>query len=80
MNRQEFTKLIDNILKKSSVDNKKIAAKLNIPYSTLMRECNPWDTGAKLDVVTAFKVMDACGDFSPLKELASEYGLQIIEK
>lgn len=47
-----------------------VAAAVGKPYSTLMRELNPYDTGAKLGAETLLDIMKVTGDLSPLKYLA----------
>ena len=48
------------------------------PYSTLMREINPYDKGAKLGVETFMAIIETTGDPTPLKLMAYELGYRLI--
>ena len=57
-----------------------IARGIRKPYSTLMRECNPYDKGAKLGVVTLFEIMDFTKNIEPLRYMASRMGYDLTPK
>ena len=57
-----------------------IAKGIRKPYSTLMRECNPYDKGAKLGVVTLFEIMDFTKNIEPLRYMASRMGYELTPK
>ena len=57
-----------------------IAKGIRKPYSTLMRECNPYDKGAKLGVVTLFEIMDFTKNIEPLRYMASRMGYELAPK
>ena len=57
-----------------------IARGIRKPYSTLMRECNPYDKGAKLGVVTLFEIMDFTKNIEPLRYMASRMGYELTPK
>ncbi len=56
---------------------REIANSLGKPYSTLLREVNPYDAGAKLGAETLLELMRITGDITPLKYIASELGYTI---
>lgn len=47
------------------------------PYSTLLREVNPYDTGAKLGAETLLQIMTQTGDLKPLEFMASSLGYEL---
>ena len=60
------------------ISAKKVAATIGKPYSTLMREINPYDKGAKLGVETFMAIIETTGDPTPLKLMAYELGYRLI--
>jgi hypothetical protein len=57
---------------------KTIAAEVGKPYSTLMRELDPGDRGAKLGVDLLLPLMQACKSISPLCHLAEAMGHRVV--
>ena len=47
-------------------------------YSTLARELNPNDNGAKLGALTLFMLMLTTGDHAPLKDWADRLGYKLV--
>ena len=47
------------------------------PISTLLREVNPYDTGAKLGAETLLQIMTQTGDLKPLEFMASSLGYEL---
>ena len=56
---------------------KSIASEVGKPYSTLMRELDPEDRGAKLGVEMLLPLMQACDSTLPLRYLAEEMGYRV---
>lgn len=56
-----------------------IAQTVGKPYSTLLREVNPYDTGAKLGVDTLLELMRVTGNTTPLRYMAEELGCSLID-
>lgn len=56
-----------------------IAQAVGKPYSTLFREVNPYDTGAKLGVETLLELMRVTGNLAPLRYMAQELGCTLNE-
>ena len=54
-----------------------VAKAIRRPYSTLMRELNPNDTGAKLGVTEWLAVMDATGNLEALRRTALLFGYRL---
>ena len=57
-----------------------IAKGIRKPYSTLMRECNPYDKGAKLGAVTLFEIMSFTQNVKPLREMAHLMGYELTQR
>ena len=76
----ELTRIIHSSILESPVPAKILAKKIGKPYSTLLREVNPYDEGAKLGVETFVQILKITGDFAPLEYIASELGLEITPK
>lgn len=62
------------VMSSKNLKPREIAERIGKPYSTLMRECNPHDECAKIGVETLVKIMEATGNYAPLKALANECG------
>ena len=60
------------------ISAKKVAATIGKPYSTLLREINPMDSGAKLGVETFMDIIRATGDATPLERLVQELGFRLL--
>lgn len=65
---------VHNIILESDLGAKNIAAAVGKPYSTLLREVNPYDEGAKLGAETLLHIMKVTGNTEPLECLAKELG------
>ena len=68
---------IHDLVLESPLGAKAIAQAVGKPYSTLLREVNPYDTGAKLGAETLMHIMKTTGNVSPLKKMASEMGYRL---
>lgn len=55
-----------------------IAVKVGKAHSTLQRELNPFDKGAKLGVETLIPLMLACGSAKPLEFIAAAMGYAVV--
>lgn len=73
----ELTKIVHNIVLDNSVPAKALAKEIGKPYSTLLREINPYDTGAKLGVETLLHIMKCTGNVKPLEFMAEQMGYRL---
>lgn len=48
------------------------------PYSTLMRELNPFDSGAKLGAETLMSIMRVTRNVEPLRWMARQLGYSLV--
>lgn len=77
MFERNVTKVVQDCILDSGIQAKVVADKINKPYSTLMREINPFDASAKLGAETLHEIMKVTEDIRPLKFMASEMGYSI---
>lgn len=54
-----------------------VAEEIGKPYSTLLRELNPFDMGAKIGVETMIDIMRVTGSVEALKFLTQEFGYEL---
>lgn len=79
MSRLSLTQICQNlVLESTTMSAHEIAKVVKKPYSTLMREVNPYDAGAKLGAETLLEIMCATGNIAPLEHMAKELGLKVI--
>lgn len=76
----ELTRIVHTSILESPIPAKVIANKIGKPYSTLLREVNPYDEGAKLGVETLLQILKITGDTAPLEYMANELGLELVSK
>jgi len=77
MFEKNVTKVVQDCILDSGIQAKDVAAKINKPYSTLMREINPFDASAKLGAETLLEIMKVTRDVRPLQFMASEMGYSL---
>ena len=63
---------VHDLVLESPIGAKAIAQAVGKPYSTLLREVNPYDTGAKLGAETLMHIMKTTGNVTPLEKMALE--------
>lgn len=77
-NRDDLLESIRALLLQSALSAYDIAAALRKPYSTLMRECNPYDHKAKMGAETLLRIMQVTNNIAPLRIMARALGYDII--
>jgi len=77
MFERNVTKVVQDCILDSGIQAKVVAEKINKPYSTLMREINPFDASAKLGAETLLEIMKVTSDVRPLKFMATEMGFDL---
>lgn len=70
--------LVQEVILQDRHSAHEIAKGLNKPYSTLMRECNPYDTKAKLGAHTLLDLMVFTGNITPLCFMANILGYKVV--
>lgn len=71
---KSVTKVVQDCILDSGIQAKTVAEKIEKPYSTLMREINPFDASAKLGAETLLEIMKVTRDIRPLQFMAEEMG------
>ncbi|MGL1861337.1 MAG: amino acid-binding protein [Pseudodesulfovibrio sp.] len=74
---RNVTKVVQDCILDSGIQAKVVADKINKPYSTLMREINPFDASAKLGAETLLEIMKVTSDIRPLQFMATEMGCSL---
>lgn len=74
----ELSTLIHNMVLDNPVPAKDLAKAIGKPYSTLLREVNPYDAGAKLGAETLLQIMSHAGDAKPLEFMANKLGYSLV--
>lgn len=64
---------VHDLVLESGLGAKNIAAAVGKPYSTLLREVNPFDDGAKLGAETLVDIMRVTGNIQPLEHIAEQF-------
>lgn len=72
--------LHDAVLSYPQGGAKAVASKLGKGYTTLLREVNPFDKGAKLGVITFAQLIQTTGDPAPLRLLADACGFDLVPR
>lgn len=68
----KVVKAVHELVTQGKMPAKSVAIAIGKPYSTLLRETNPLDPGAKLGVETFMAIIQATGDAGPLELMAQE--------
>ncbi|MDL2317086.1 amino acid-binding protein [Desulfovibrio sp. OttesenSCG-928-A18] len=76
----ELNKLIHAMILDSHMPAKVIAKQIGKPYSTLLREVNPYDGGAKLGVETFLEIIKLTGDTACIEYMVEELGYEMRPK
>lgn len=73
----DVQRLILEMVQNSHIPIKTLAEKVGKPYSTLMREIDPGDRGAKFGVELLLPLMKACNSIAPLRHMAASMGYRV---
>ncbi|WP_432735952.1 phage regulatory CII family protein [Maridesulfovibrio sp. FT414] len=74
MNYESITKVTQDIVLEGSKPAKEVAKTIGKPYSTLLREINPFDDNAKLGAETLMDILRATNEVKPLEYIARSIG------
>jgi len=78
MYQEDVTKITQGVVLEGPKPAKIVAEIIGKPYSTLLREINPYDTGAKIGVETLLQIMKVTQNSSPLDFMAKELGYTLV--
>ena len=73
----KIIKSVHKLVTEGKMSAKSIATAVHKPYSTLLRETNPYAPGAKLGVETFMDIIKATGDTRPLELMVHELGYRL---
>ena len=75
---RRFSLLIQDVVIHDPALIRQLARRTGKTYSTLLREANPYDAGAKLGVDTLLRIMQETGDIRPLEFMAECLGVSLV--
>lgn len=78
MFEKSLTKKMQDIVLEGRVPAKQVCREIQKPYSTLLRELNPFDNHAKLGAETMFEIVKATHNVSILEFMARELGYTLM--
>lgn len=78
MQHENILDAIEEMIETSGKPRKAIAEEMGKPYTTLMRELNPADDGAKFGVLDLVRMLSVCGGIQPLQHLAARCGCRVV--
>ncbi len=74
MDLESITKVTQDIVLEGNKPAKEVAQTIGKPYSTLLREINPFDNNAKLGAGTLMDILKATNEVKPLEYIAQSIG------
>lgn len=78
--QSDLIKVVHTVVLENEMPAKALADEIGKPYSTLLREINPYDKGAKLGAETLLDIMQQTKDVSPLMYMAEVLGYEMVPK
>lgn len=73
----QLTKIVHTVVLEDLKPARKLAEEIGKPYSTLLREVNPYDQSAKLGIETLLDIMHCTGNVTPLEYMAKQLGYNL---
>ncbi|MFH1914748.1 MAG: phage regulatory CII family protein [Pseudomonadota bacterium] len=78
MFEKSLTKKVQDVVLEGRIPAKLVCKKIKKPYSTLLRELNPFDVHAKLGAETMFEIVKTTRNVSVLEFMARELGYTLM--
>lgn len=78
MFEKNLTKKMQDIVLEGHIPAKEVSRVIKKPYSTLLRELNPFDSHAKLGAETMFEIVKATHNVTVLEFMARELGYTLM--
>ncbi|MGE4193780.1 MAG: phage regulatory CII family protein [Pseudodesulfovibrio sp.] len=78
MFEKNLTKKVQDVVLEGHIPAKDVSRAIKKPYSTLLRELNPFDAHAKLGAETMFEIVKATHNVSVLEFMAREMGYTLM--
>lgn len=73
----QLSQIVHTVVLEDMKPARKVAEEIGKPYSTLLREVNPYDQSAKLGVETLLDIMQCTGNVTPLEYMAEQLGYHL---
>lgn len=73
----QLTQIVHTVVLEDLKPARKVAEEIGKPYSTLLREVNPYDQSAKLGIETLLDIMQCTGNVEPLQYMAEQLGYHL---
>ncbi|SDL11863.1 hypothetical protein SAMN05660337_2147 [Maridesulfovibrio ferrireducens] len=74
---ESITKMTQDVVLEGNSPAKEVAQKIGKPYSTLLREINPFDQNAKLGAGTLLDILKATNEVRLLEHMAKCIGYTV---
>ncbi|WP_291327914.1 phage regulatory CII family protein [Desulfovibrio sp. UCD-KL4C] len=74
---ESITKMTQEVVLDGNSPAKEVAKKIGKPYSTLLREINPFDNNAKLGARTLLDIMKVTNEVKLLEQIANSIGYTV---
>jgi len=78
MFEKNLTKKMQDVVLEGRIPAKEVSRVIRKPYSTLLRELNPFDTHAKLGAETMFEIVKVTHNVAILEFMAREMGYTLM--
>lgn len=78
MFEKNLTKKVQDVVLEGRIPAKEVSREIKKPYSTLLRELNPFDSHAKLGAETMFEIVKATHNVAILEFMARELGYTLM--
>lgn len=78
MFEKNLTKKMQDVVLEGRIPAKEVSRVIRKPYSTLLRELNPFDSHAKLGAETMFEIVKATHNVAILEFMARELGYTLM--
>lgn len=76
--KKRLMDVVQEIVLEGDMPAKELAGRIGKAYPTLLREINPYDTGAKLGVETLMDIIRETHDIMPLRFMAESLGYEVM--
>ena len=80
MFEKNLTKKMQDVVLEGRIPAKEVSRVIRKPYSTLLRELNPFDSHAKLGAETMFEIVKATHNITVLEFMARELGYTLMPR
>ena len=78
MFEKNLTKKVQDVVLEGRIPAKEVSRVIKKPYSTLLRELNPFDSHAKLGAETMFEIVKITHNITILEVMARELGYTLM--